>query len=231
MFKTMMALALLLPMAPADEKTVTLSGTVKLNGPVPKPKVNKPLLADPACAACQKNGEPLKDNLVVDDSGGVRWAFVYVKKGLEGKTFDPPATAVQLDQVGCTYAPHVIGIMVGQPLTIRNSDPMAHNVHGLPFSNREFNKGQPPGSSDTMKFTTPEVAVKVKCDIHPWMGAWIGVVDHPFYAITDAAGKFEIKNLPPGKYTVGVWHEKLQAPDQEIEVKEGTKLEFNGNPK
>jgi plastocyanin len=225
MSKLMIALALLLPMAPPQEKTFTVGGTLKFDGEPPKPKVNKALLGDPACAACHKE-DPAKDDLVIDASGGVRWAFVYVKKGLEGKTFEPPAEAVQLDQAGCTYTPHMVGVRVGQPLTLRNSDPMAHNVHGLPFSNREFNICQQAGGSSIVKFTTPEVPVRVKCDIHPWMGAWVAVVDHPFYAVTDATGKFEIKNLPPGKYTLGVWHEKLKTNDQEIEVKEDLKVEF-----
>jgi hypothetical protein len=225
MTKITLALALLLPLVPTQEKTVTVSGTVKLNGPVPKAKVNKALLADPACAGCQK-GEPMKDDLVVDDSGGVRWAIVYVKKGLEGKKFDPPADAVVFDQVGCTYVPHVAGAMVGQKVTYKNSDPLLHNVKGLPFANKEFNYGQVQGSSNDVRFTAPELPVKVVCNVHPFMASFVGVFEHPFYAVTDAAGNFEIKNLPPGNYVIGVWHEKLQGAEQNIEAKEGLKMEF-----
>jgi len=223
MTKIMLALALLLQ---ADPAKVTVGGTVKFDGEIPKPKVNKPLLADPACAGCQKNGDPLKDDLVVDGSGGVRWAIVYVKKGLEGKTFDPPPVPVVFDQVGCTYVPHVAGAMVGQKVTYKNSDPLLHNVKGLPFSNKEFNYGQVQGSSNDVKFTAAELPVKVVCSVHPFMSSFIGVFDHPFYAVTDAAGKFEIKNLPPGKYVIGVWHEKVKGDDQEIEIKDGLKVDF-----
>lgn len=226
MTKIMLALALLLPAIPAQEKPVTLGGTVKFGGPVPEPKANKAVMSDPACAACHPNGPPPKEDLLVDASGGVRWAIVYVKKGLEGKTFEPPAAAVVFDQVGCTYVPHVAGAMVGQKVTYKNSDPLLHNVKGLPFTNKEFNYGQVQGSQSDVKFTAAELPVKVVCNVHPFMSSFVGVFDHPFYAVTDAAGKFEIKNLPPGKYTLGVWHEKLKGNDLEIEVKEGTKADF-----
>ena len=225
MSKLMVALALLLPMAPPQERTFKVGGTLKFDGEVPKGKPNKAVMADAACAAHHPEAPP-KDDLVIDASGGVRWAFVYIKKGLEGKKFDPPAEAVVIDQVGCTYAPHMAGVMVGQKVTFRNSDPMAHNVHGLPFTNKEFNFSQIKGVATDVKFGAQEVPVKVKCDIHPWMGTWIGVVDHPFFAVTDAAGKFEIKNLPPGNYVIGVWHEKRQTADQNITVQENLQTNF-----
>jgi len=224
MTKLLLALALLLQASPAK---VTVGGTVRFGGDeLPKPKINKALLADPACAGCQKNGDPLKDDLVVDESGGVRWAIVYVKKGLEGKSFDPPAEPVVFDQKGCSYVPHVAGAMVGQKVTYKNSDPLLHNVKGLPFTNKEFNYGQVQGSQNDVKFTAAELPVKVVCNVHPFMSSFVGVFDHPFYAVTDAAGKFEIKNLPPGKYTLGVWHEKLKGDDVEFEVKDGLKVDF-----
>ena len=110
-------------------------------------------------------------------------------------------------------------MMAGQPLDIRNSDPLLHNVHGLPFTNREFNRAQPvKGQIDRFKLTLPEVPVMIKCEVHPWMRTWACVVDNPFYAVTDAAGKFEIKNLPTGKYKLGVWHEGLDTVDKTNEV-------------
>ena len=230
MTKIMLALALFLPLVPAQEKTITVRGTLKFGGPVPPPKVNKALMADPACAGCHQE-PPLKDDLVVDASGGVRWAFVYVKKGHEGKEYNPPAEAVQIDQVGCIFTPHLAGAMVGQQVNFRNSDPMLHNIHGLPFANKPFNFAVIKGAERAVKMTQFEVPVKVACDVHPFMAMYVCVLEHPFYAVSDAAGTFELKNLPPGKYTVGVWHEKLQAPDQEIEVKEGAKLEFTLNLK
>jgi hypothetical protein len=225
MLKSMLALALLLPLAATEEKTYTVGGKVKFDGEVPPPKVNKALLADPGCAACHKD-DPLKDNLVVDAAGGVRWAFVYVKKGLEGKTFEPPAVALQIDQVGCTFTPHVAGAMVGQKVNFRNSDPMLHNIHGFLFVNKPFNFAVIKGAEQAVKVTQPEVPMKIGCDIHPFMAMYVCALDHPFYAVTDAAGSFEIKKLPPGKYTLGVWHEKVKASDLEIEVKEDLKVEF-----
>jgi plastocyanin len=215
MVKAMLGVLLLLPAA-ADE-SFTVSGTVKFDGPVPAVKVNKSLAGDPACCALHKVLPP-RDELVVNDGGGVRWAFVYVTKGLEGRAFNPPAESVLIDQVGCLYTPHVAGAMVGQVVNFRNSDPMGHNVHGLPFVNKEFNFGQPPGSVSPVKFTSPEVMVKVVCNVHPWMATWIGVLDHPYFAVTDAAGKFEIKNLPPGTYKLGIWHEGLRTKDKKNEV-------------
>src|SRR5690242_14594892 len=141
MFKTILALALLIP-ATQEPQTFTVSGTVKFDGPVPKSKPNKPLEGDPACTACHEKVPP-KDDLVVAADGGVRWAFVTVKKGLEGKEFKPPAQPVLVDQVGCIYTPHVLGVMVGQPVTFRNSDKMMHNVNGTAaFANKGFNFAQ-----------------------------------------------------------------------------------------
>lgn len=216
MMKALLCLALMLPAA-ADE-TFTVSGKVKLDGPVPRVKLNKQLGDDQACCALHLNVPP-KEDLVVDAESGVRWAFVYIKAGLEGKKFAVPAEPVLIDQVGCMYTPHVAGAMVGQVVKYRNSDPQLHNVHGLPFASKEFNFGQTKGAVNDVKFQAQEVMVKVKCEVHPFMASWMGVLEHPFFAVTDAAGRFEIKNLPPGNYTIGVWHETLKAEDQKIVVK------------
>jgi hypothetical protein len=214
MIKAMLSVLLLLPAVSADE-TFTVSGTVKLDGPVPAIKTNKEVMKDPNCCKLHA-AAPEKEDLLVDAAGGVKWAFVYVKNGLEGKVFTPPEQPVLIDQVGCLYKPHVFGIMAGQPLDVRNSDPTLHNVHAIPFgANREFNRGQPvQGQVDRFKFSTQEVPIMVKCEIHPWMRTWACVVENPFYAVTDAAGKFEIKNLPPGAYTLGFWHEGLKMAKQ-----------------
>lgn len=224
MMKALLFLALLMPAA--DDEVFTVSGAVKLTGPVPAPKLNKRLAADPPCCALHVN-VPSLDDLVVDAKGGVKWAFVYVKSGLPAKEYPVPTEAVLIDQVGCVYTPHVIGVRVGQPVNFRNSDPQLHNVHGLPFSNKEFNFGQPQGAVNAHKFTTQEVMVKIVCNIHTGiMTAWAGAMEHPFFAVTDATGKFEIKNLPPGNYTIGVWHENLKADDQKIVVKGAHTVDF-----
>jgi len=228
MIKSLLGVLLLIPAAAADE-AFTVRGTLKFAGEVPKPKVHKQLADTPACCALHKDVPP-KDDLVIDESGGVRWGFVYVKLGVKGE-FKPPAEPVLVDQVGCVYTPHFVGAMVGQTVKFRNSDDFMHNVHGLPFANREFNFGQIKGSVDGVKFTNQEVPVKVTCNVHTFMTSYVGVVDHPFFAVTDAAGKFEIKNLPPGKYCLGVWHEKLTVPDQEIEVKGNLAVTFSGTLK
>jgi plastocyanin len=145
--------------------------------------------------------------------------FVYVKDGLGNVTFPAPAEAIVLDQKGCQYAPHVIGIQVGQPLQIINSDATLHNIHGLAKANREFNQGQPiQGMKMTHTFSTKEVMIPFKCDVHGWMNAWIGVLDHPYYSVTRPDGTFSLKGLPPGTYTIEAWHEKLGTQTQMVTI-------------
>lgn len=214
------------PVAPKVEafvpiKGASISGTVKVKGEIKKRKKIK-MDADPKCAALHADA-PMMDDIVVDAEGNVQWAFVYVKKGAEGKKpTDAPKPAI-IDQKGCRYEPHVLGIVVGQDLIIRNSDDLLHNIHALPFTNKEFNFGQPTkGLEEKKQFTAQEVMVKVKCDVHPWMSAWVGVVDHGFFAVTGADGKYAIPGgLSDGKYTVEVWHEGYKSVSSEVEVKGG----------
>jgi plastocyanin len=202
-------------------KGASISGTVKVKGDAKKRKKVK-MDADPKCAAMHAE-PPLMEDIVVDGNGNVQWAFVYVKKGAEGKKPTDPIAPAVINQVGCHYEPHVLGVVVGAELTIKNSDDLLHNIHALPFSNKEFNFGQPTkGLEEKKTFTTQEVMVKVKCDVHPWMSAWIGVLDHGFYAVTGADGKYAIPGgLPDGKYTVEVWHEGYKNVTAEVEVKGG----------
>jgi len=225
MIKALLGVILLLPV-PAEKETFTLSGTVSVVGEVKPPKPNKKVGDDPPCCALHPDNLPPLENLVVDASGGVRWSFVYVRKGLEGKEYEAPKTPVAIDQKGCLYTPHVVGVQVGQLVNFQNADPFLHNVHGLPFANKEFNFGQVKGAVSGVKFAVPEVPLKVKCDVHPWMATYLCVVDHPFFSVTDAAGKFEIKGLPAGTYTLAVWHEGLKFPDQELTVKANQELQF-----
>lgn len=201
----------------------TVAGQVRITVVVPK---SKKVPMDPQCTLL--HGEPpVSDETVVDAENNVKGAFVWIKKGLEGRIYPVPREKVLLDQVGCMYKPRVFGIRVGQTLLIRNSDPTGHNVNALAFDNKPFNIGQPlKGQENEVQFTKPEVMLKVVCNIHGWMSTHAGVVDHPFFAVTDDAGKFTLKGLPPGKYTIAAWHErwtttKEKGWEQEFEVKAG----------
>jgi plastocyanin len=172
---------------------------------------------------CVKTGGPTTDETiaVVGDGGALKNVFVYVKDGLGTLRFPIPSTPVVLDQKGCQYVPHVLGIQVGQNLEILNSDPTLHNVHALPKGNQEFNMGQPlPGIKFTRQFSTREVMVPFKCDVHPWMNAWVGVLDHPYFAVTAADGSFSLEGLPPGTYTIEAWHETLGTQTQSVTIGE-----------
>ena len=194
----------------------TVTGKVTFAGTPPAPTPIK-LSSDPYC---QKTNPGLAtETEVVGKDGAVGNVFIYVKDGLGNQTFPAPSQPVTLDQKGCHYTPHVLGIQVGQPLQIINSDDTLHNVHGLPKANKEFNQGQPiQGMKMTHTFSTKEVMIPFKCDVHGWMNAWIGVLDHPFYAVTTADGTFSLKGLPPGTYTIEAWHEKLGTQTQTITV-------------
>jgi plastocyanin len=148
---------------------------------------------------------------------------VYVKEGLDPSyTFEAPTTPVVLDQKGCFYTPRVIGVRVGQPMDIVNSDPTMHNVHALPMVNQEFNHGQPKQNMRLTKtFTAPEVMVRFKCDVHSWMAAWVGVMAHPYFAVTKPSGEFTIPNLPAGTYTLETWNEKLGTKTMQVTVAPG----------
>jgi plastocyanin len=210
---------------PVDASTAgSLKGSVTFEGTPPAAQtINR--RSDPYC---EQLGEAKTENFVVSN-GGLQNVFVYVKDGLGDLKFPVPTTPVVLDQQGCIYAPRVVGIQAGQPLEILNSDETLHNVHALPANNREFNRGQPvKGLKHTHVFTTAEVMVPFKCDVHRWMNAWVGVLDHPFYAVSGTGGAFDIKNLPPGTYTIEAWHEKLGTQTQMVTIgpKETKELSF-----
>jgi plastocyanin len=207
------------PAAPATVNTAnagTVTGKVTFAGTPPAPTPIK-LSSDPYCQ--KANPGLATETEVVGKDGAVENVFVYVKDGLGNQAFPAPSEPVTLDQKGCHYTPHVLGIQVGQPLQIINSDDTLHNVHGLPKAYKEFNQGQPiQGMKMTHTFSTKEVMIPFKCDVHGWMNAWIGVLDHPFYAVTTADGTFSLKGLPPGTYTIEAWHEKLGTQTQTITV-------------
>lgn len=206
----------------------TITGVVTIDGAAPE---NAPIRmnADPMCLRIAK-GEQFQETFKVGADGkALGNVFVWVKDGLGNYIYDPPGGPVTLTQEACHYVPHVFGIRVGQSLEVVNSDETLHNIHATPRTNQEFNKGQPmKGMKDTHTFTAQEVLVPFKCDVHGWMNAFVGVVDHPFFAVTDAEGKFELKGLPPGTYTVEAIHERLGAVTQSVTVgaKESKSISF-----
>jgi plastocyanin len=197
----------------------TISGTISLDGAAPQRQPVK-MSADPACEAANPGGR-LGEVFLVKD-GKVQNVFVYVKEGLGDQKFDTPATPAVLDQHGCMYAPRVLGLMVGQELEIRNSDATLHNVHSLAEKSKQFNNAMPmKGMTIKRKFTEPEVMVRFKCDVHPWMGAYIGVLPHPLFAVSKEDGTFSIANVPAGTYTIEAWHEKMGTQTASVTVAEG----------
>ena len=194
----------------------TISGVVNLKGQPPK---MKPLdmTADPGCPAGPQPAE-----VVVANAGKLANVFVYVKEGLPQGNFAVPTEPVTLDQKGCRYNPHMLGIMAGQPLKITNTDRADHNIHDMPSNNPPFNESQMPTDKPVIKkFGNPEMMIPVQCNQHPWMRAYINVMSHPYFAVSAADGSFEIKNLPPGEYTIAAVHEKLG--EQTMKMKVGTK--------
>jgi hypothetical protein len=202
-------------------EAATLTGKVSFQGTVPGQK-RVSMNADPKCAALHKEAVYFQE-VIVGKGGELANVFVYIKSGLEGKKFEVPKGAAVFDQKGCWYVPHVFGVQVNQTLEILNSDPTTHNVNATP----EFNAAMPPVLKKiTKKFTKAKVMLPVKCNVHPWMTAYVGVMDHPFFSTSKEDGTFEIVNLPAGKYVIEAWHEKLGTQTQEITVADGDKKEI-----
>ena len=205
--------------SPVNAETAgNIAGKITFEGTAPKPGIVR-MDSDPNCV--QAGAASTDETVVVGDSGALQNVFVYVKDGLGNLRFPIPSASVVLDQKGCHYVPHVLGVQVGQNVDIVNSDPTLHNVHAVPKANQEFNMGQPlPGIKFTRQFSTREVMVPFKCDVHSWMQAYIGVLDHPYFAVTSADGSFSLKGLPPGTYTIEAWHEKLGTQTQSVTIGE-----------
>ncbi len=195
----------------------SIHGTVKYEGTKPKPQLID-LSSDPQCVKAH-GGKQYDESLLVNGKGDLANAFVYISKGLEGKTFALTGEPVTIDQKGCWFRPRVLGVRVGQTLDVVNSDPVTHNIHPMPHDNREWNHSQGPGDPPMhRKFTKAEIGIPVKCNIHGWMHASISVVDSPYFAVTKDDGSFDLPNLPPGTYTVTAWHEGLGTQDATVTV-------------
>ncbi len=202
--------------------TGAVSGKVVLKGTAPKPK-KVPVSADPVCVDLRKQDPLYSEDVVVKDVGGenrLRFVVVYVSSKVEG-SFPTPTEPAVLDQVGCHYEPHVLGMMRGQPLSIKNSDPTLHNVHAMPQMNKEFNIGQRQGATDVKTFDLAENEIKFKCDVHSWMNATVFVFDHPCFAVTKDDGTFEIRNIPAGSHELTFWHEKYGTTSAKVTVEVG----------
>jgi plastocyanin len=194
-----------------------ISGKIMLDGDAP-PADAIQMAADPNCARMHESAV-MTEFVLTDMEGGLQNAFIYIKGGLEGMSFATPSEPVTLNQEGCVYVPHVLGLQVGQELNILNSDATLHNIHATPTVNQEFNIGQPvAGMSTTRTFDSVEVMVPFKCDVHRWMNSYAGVLDHPYFAVSGMDGSFTIGNVPPGDYTVGVWHERLGEMEMAVTV-------------
>lgn len=203
----------------------SVSGTVKFTGVAPK-GTRIDMSFDPNCAKTHPTPITTQE-VVVSTGGGIENAVVYVSDGLNGKTFDPPAQPAVLEQKGCVYQPRVLALQANQKLDVKNDDATSHNIHPMPANNREWNKTQPPGVPIEESFAREEIAIPVKCNIHPWMRGYIAVFKHPFFSVTDKDGSFELKNLPAGTYTLTAWHEKLGTQVQKVTVGAGETPKVN----
>jgi len=205
---------------PAPAATTTgaaaIRGVVKFEGTPPKAKPIS-MAADPSCAK-QHSGPVPTGEVVADSKGGLQNVLVFVSDGLGDRTFSPPAEPVVITQKGCLYEPHVLAVQANQPIEVVNDDPTAHNIHPTPTNNREWNKAELPGAKVEEAFAREEIAIPVKCNIHPWMRGYIAVLKNPYFAVTKPDGSFDLPNLPPGTYTIKAWHEKLGTTSQTITI-------------
>jgi hypothetical protein len=199
-----------------------ISGTVKLDGPAPE---QKPIDMSGVQQCNDMHPDPvLEENVVANDKGMLANVVVSVKKeDSPDLTGDVPKEPALIDQSGCQYKPHVIAMMGGQDFVVKNSDPFLHNIHTLSEKNPSFNKAQPSKNDGEKMDNPPKVPeyFHVKCDVHPWMSAYVAVFDHPFFGVSDTDGKWTIKNLPDGDYTLTAWQEKLGTQEKKVTVKDG----------
>jgi hypothetical protein len=206
----------------------TITGTVKLIGKAPRMPIIK-MGADPAC---EKNntGQVRSQQVVVGENNALENVVVYIKSGLGNYSYPTPSAPAKLDQKGCMYYPHIVTMMTSQKFEVINSDPLTHNIHVMPKINRQWNESQPQGAAPIVKeFARAEMAIPVRCNIHPWMQAYIFVFKDPYFAKTGDDGTFTIKNVPPGTYTIEAWQEYYGTTEQQVTVgaKETKTVDFS----
>lgn len=203
---------------PADA-SASLTGVVKFEGTAPKPS-RIDMSSDPNCAKAHPTPAVTED-IVVGANGGLANVIIYISDGLAGRTFQPPEQPAVFEQKGCQYKPHVLALQANQKLDVVNNDETTHNIHPSPNNNREWNMTQPHGVPLERTFAREEIAIPVKCNVHPWMRGYIAVFKHPYFVVTDNKGSFDLKDLPPGSYTITAWQEKLGTLNQKITVGAG----------
>ncbi len=212
-------------------KVGSVSGKVQFAGEAPP---RQPIRLRGYAACSRAHEEPPLDESVIVNDGRLKNVFVYVQKGLEGRVFPIPEDPVVMDQKGCIYTPHVAGVQVYQPILFLNSDSLLHNVHSEPKgTTRPFNFAMPvAGTERRVQFTSEEIGARVKCDVHGWMSAYLGVVDHPYFAVSAGDGTYRIENLPPGEYTLEAWHETYgtRKGTVTLEEKGSVRLDFEFAP-
>jgi len=203
---------------PVDAATAgTITGSIKFSGTAPKMK--KVSMAADAFCKIQHKSKVMAEDVVVGANGALKNAYVRIKSGLGNLPFPTPTEPAVLNQEGCVYLPHILLVRAGQDIVIKNSDGVLHNVNARPKKNKGFNVGQPvKGMKTTKKFAKEEVGIRLKCDVHPWMGGYIHVANHPYHAVSQANGKFTLTNVPPGTYEIEAWHEKLGSSVQKVTV-------------
>ncbi len=199
----------------------SIVGTVHYEGEAPDPAVFS-MIRDAACIAAHGSETILSNRLVVNENGTLRWAFVYIREAITGSLPVGEPAPVTLDKVGCVYRPHVLGMQTGARLRIVNSDSMLHTVQLVAANNPSFNIALPqPGMDIVRVLANPEVMIPVRCNVHPWTQAYIGVVPHAFFAVSGEDGRFAIDGVPAGEYVVEAWHELMGRQTLRVVVAEG----------